>query len=98
MDASIAAAAAAPDADAAPEETNPGPANEAPRDGGAAGGPSGSGGAGGAGGAGPSGSEPALPPPSMMPNIPGVEGLGEDQIADFMESLDEFTPTVSEHP
>jgi len=33
-------------------------------------------------------------PPSMTPHIPGVEGMTEDEIAAFLESLDEFTPTI----
>lgn len=51
-------------------------------------------GAGAGAGAGPSGSEPAILPPSMTHNISGTEGMSEDDIGAFMESLDEFTPTV----
>ena len=28
----------------------------------------------------------------MTPNLPGIDGLSEEEIASFMESLDEFTP------
>jgi len=49
-------------------------------------------------GAGPSGSgggdESEKMPPTMLPNIPGIEGLTKEEIALFMESLDEFTPTI----
>ena len=51
-------------------------------------------------GAGPAGTaeeERALPP-SMTPNLPGIDGLSEEEIASFMESLDEFTPTVRCRP
>lgn len=51
-------------------------------------------------GAGPAGTaeeERALPP-SMTPNLPGIDGLSEEEIASFMESLDEFTPTVRSRP
>lgn len=45
-------------------------------------------------GAGPSGGDAEILPPSMTPNIPGIEGMSEEDIGAFMESLDEFTPTV----
>ena len=33
-------------------------------------------------------------PPSMTPSIPGVDGMTEEEIAAFLESLDECTPTI----
>ena len=42
--------------------------------------------------------EPEVVPPSMTPNVPGVDGMTEEEIEAFMESLDEFTPTVRGSP
>uniref|UniRef100_A0A7S0X614 Transcription initiation factor TFIID subunit 10 n=1 Tax=Mantoniella antarctica TaxID=81844 RepID=A0A7S0X614_9CHLO len=47
-----------------------------------------------AGGSGSDGDEREAPPPSMTPNIPGIDGMSEEDIAAFMETLDEFTPTI----
>ena len=37
-------------------------------------------------------------PPSTLPDVPGIEGMSEEEVRAFLESLDEFTPTVRPEP